>query len=98
MHQISEEGFGKILVFTNTKRFVDNLAHALSSNGWPAQGIHGDKSQNQRDYIIQKFKRASKSILVATDVAARGLGKISINMYHSLSFDLQFILRSLPND
>lgn len=76
MHDISEEGFGKILVFTNTKRFVDNLARALSQNGWPAQGIHGDKSQFQRDGIIQKFKRSNKSILVATDVAARGLGEL----------------------
>lgn len=75
MHQISGEGFGKVLVFTNTKRFVDNLADALKINGWPAQGIHGDKSQTQRDRIIYKFKNSKTSILVATDVAARGLGE-----------------------
>lgn len=100
MHQISEEGFGKILVFTNTKRFVDNLARALSGNGWPAQGIHGDKTQNQRDYIIQKFKRANKSILVATDVAARGLGNNNYYLYtrslfcHALI--LLFLFLKLP--
>ena len=75
MSEITEEGFGKILVFTNTKRFVDNLTLALTRNGFRAVGIHGDKSQMQRDIIINKFKSGKAKILVATDVAARGLGK-----------------------
>lgn len=75
MHDISGEGFGKILVFTNTKRFVDSLTITLKRNGWPAVGIHGDKSQLQRDTVINKFKNGKTNILVATDVAARGLGK-----------------------
>lgn len=77
MHQISGEGFGKMLIFTNTKRFVDILALALRRNGWPADGIHGDKTQFQRDKIINKFKTGVTNILVATDVAARGLGEYS---------------------
>lgn len=75
MHEISGQGFGKILVFTNTKRFVDSLAITLKRNGWPAVGIHGDKTQMQRDNVINKFKNGRTNILVATDVAARGLGK-----------------------
>lgn len=75
MHQISGEGFEKMLIFTNTKRFVDTLSLTLRRNGWPADGIHGDKTQFQRDKIINKFKTGSTNILVATDVAARGLGE-----------------------
>lgn len=80
MHDISSQGLGKVLVFTNTKRFVDTLALTLKKNGWPAAGIHGDKTQNQRDAIINRFRNGNTNILVATDVAARGLGKL-----HSLA-------------
>lgn len=65
------------MIFANTKKFVDNLTFMLKKNGWPAMGIHGDKSQNQRDFIIQKFKKGSCNILVATEVAARGLGMLA---------------------
>lgn len=75
MHEISGEGFGKLLIFANTKRFVDTLTLALRRNGWPADGIHGDKTQAQRDKIIYRFKNGRAKILVATDVAARGLGE-----------------------
>ncbi|CAG9793788.1 unnamed protein product [Diatraea saccharalis] len=85
MHDISGDGFGKILVFTNTKKFVDNLTMMLRRNGWPAVGIHGDKSQMQRDTVINKFKFAKTNILVATDVAARGLDVDGIT--HVINFD-----------
>lgn len=75
MDNIVDESCGKILVFTNTKRFVDSLTLMLRRNGFHASGIHGDKSQLQRDTIIHKFKGGNTNILVATDVAARGLGK-----------------------
>lgn len=68
-----------MLIFTNTKRFVDTLALTLRQTGWPADGIHGDKTQLQRDRIIGKFKHGHSNILVATDVAARGLGKFLYN-------------------
>lgn len=54
---------------------MDTLAFTLQRNGFKAAGIHGDKTQAQRDMIIQKFKTGKCNILVATDVAARGLGK-----------------------
>ncbi|XP_063623319.1 ATP-dependent RNA helicase p62-like isoform X1 [Cydia splendana] len=85
MHQISGEGVGKILVFTNTKRSVDHLTLTLKRNGWPAVGIHGDKTQLQRDTIIRKFKTGNTNILVATDVAARGLDVDGIT--HVINYD-----------
>ncbi|CAK1556167.1 unnamed protein product [Leptosia nina] len=83
MHEIS--GKGKILVFANTKRFVDNLTLRLRRNQWPAVGIHGDKTQLQRDVIINKFRSGSSNILVATDVAARGLDVDGIT--HVVNYD-----------
>lgn len=91
MHQISGDGYGKVLVFANTKRFVDSLTMALRRNGWRAVGIHGDKSQLQRDTIISKFKSGDAKILVATDVAARGLGKF---YYVNYKFNLSLIYKT----
>ncbi|XP_023940325.1 uncharacterized protein LOC112047433 [Bicyclus anynana] len=85
MHEISGEGFEKVLVFTNTKRFVDNLTMSLNRNGWPAVGIHGDKSQQQRDNIIYKFRSGRSKVLVATDVAARGLDVDGVT--HVINYD-----------
>ncbi|CAG5025443.1 unnamed protein product [Parnassius apollo] len=85
MHEISSQGLGKVLVFTNTKRFVDSLSLTLRRNGWPAVGIHGDKTQNQRDIIIDKFKTGKTNILVATDVAARGLDVEGVT--HVINYD-----------
>ncbi|CAH2244502.1 jg17976 [Pararge aegeria aegeria] len=85
MHEMSGEGFGKVLVFTNTKRFVDSLTLTLKRNGWPAVGIHGDKSQQQRDVTINKFRSGSTNVLVATDVAARGLDVDGVT--HVINYD-----------
>lgn len=85
MHDVSGQGFGKILVFTNTKKFVDSLTLMLRRNGWPAVGIHGDKTQSQRDIIIDKFRSGKANILVATDVAARGLDVDGVT--HVINYD-----------
>ncbi|KAI5189900.1 ATP-dependent RNA helicase DDX5/DBP2 [Nematocida minor] len=63
----------KIIIFCNQKRRCDDLVDKMQEYGWPAEALHGDKAQNQRDRIIQDFKAGKRSILVATDVAARGL-------------------------
>ncbi|WUR03986.1 ATP-dependent RNA helicase [Vairimorpha necatrix] len=63
----------KIIIFANTKRMCDNLEDDLSRKGYRAVAIHGDKSQNIRDRIINDFRAGYKTILIATDVAARGL-------------------------
>jgi len=61
------------LVFCNTKRRVDRLVSNLQTRGYFADGLHGDMSQNQRDRVMNKFRKGQIEILVATDVAARGI-------------------------
>ncbi|MCZ7381142.1 MAG: DEAD/DEAH box helicase [Candidatus Methanoperedens sp.] len=61
------------LVFCNTKRRVDELVETLKSRGYLADGLHGDLQQRQRDAVMSKFRRREIEILVATDVAARGI-------------------------
>ena len=61
------------LVFCNTKRRVDRLVNHLQTRGYFADGLHGDMSQNQRDRVMNKFRKGQIEILVATDVAARGI-------------------------
>jgi ATP-dependent RNA helicase DDX5/DBP2 len=63
----------KILVFSSTKWNADVLAEAMESNGFPAKAIHGDKSQGEREWVLRNFKSGRTPIMVATDVAARGL-------------------------
>jgi ATP-dependent RNA helicase DeaD len=61
------------LVFCNTKRRVDELVSQLQARGYAADGIHGDMVQSQRDRVMGKFRKGTTEILVATDVAARGI-------------------------
>lgn len=61
------------LVFCNTKRRVDTLVTHLQVRGYLADGLHGDMTQNQRDRVMGKFRKGQIEILIATDVAARGI-------------------------
>src|SRR5688572_6586445 len=61
------------IVFAATKQRADRLAYKLRQEGFSAVTIHGDLSQKQRDYAMQKFKKGAEDILVATDIAARGI-------------------------
>lgn len=61
------------LIFCNTKRQVDELVSALQGRGYFAEGLHGDMKQSQRDRVMNSFRNGRTDILVATDVAARGL-------------------------
>ncbi|MDB5185578.1 MAG: putative box helicase domain protein [Candidatus Saccharibacteria bacterium] len=76
----------KVLVFGETKFGVERLAKELSTRGFKADAIHGNKSQGQRSRTIEGFKRGDYSILVATDVAARGLDIKGIT--HVINYDL----------
>ncbi|MCU0416615.1 MAG: DEAD/DEAH box helicase [Cytophagaceae bacterium] len=62
-----------MLVFCNTKRKVDEVTEELRSYGYKAVGLHGDKSQKDRNDVMNKFRKGFATILVATDVAARGI-------------------------
>jgi len=61
------------LIFCNTKVKVDELAEVLKKAGFQAEGLHGDMSQHQRDVAMNRFRNGSTNILIATDVAARGI-------------------------
>lgn len=74
------------IIFGRTKRRVDELSEALQKRGYTAEGLHGDLSQNQRDNVMRKFRDGSIDVLVATDVAARGLDVSGVT--HVINFDL----------
>jgi len=73
LEEISQEEESKTIIFVETKRKVDDITRSIGRYGWPAKSIHGDKSQQERDYVLSEFRSGKISILVATDVAARGL-------------------------
>jgi len=76
----------KVLVFTRTKHRANNLAKQLNRARIPAEAIHGDKSQGARTRALAKFKSGHTSVLVATDIAARGLDIDAVT--HVINFDL----------
>lgn len=74
------------IVFSRTKKRVDELAEGLKIRGFKAEGIHGDLTQGKRMDVLNKFKRGQLEILVATDVAARGLDITGVT--HVYNFDI----------
>jgi len=74
------------IVFCRTRREVDDLGEALVSRGYAAEAIHGDLSQTQRDRVMARFRSGQADVLVATDVAARGLD--IENVSHVFNFDI----------
>ncbi|EWY85286.1 ATP-dependent RNA helicase DBP2 [Fusarium oxysporum NRRL 32931] len=77
LEKVMENKENKILIFVGTKRIADEITRFLRQDGWPALSIHGDKQQNERDWVLDQFKTGKSPIMVATDVASRGIG-----MYH----------------
>lgn len=71
--QLERHRLTKMLIFGNTKRTCDEIAGNLSRRGYKAMAIHGDKQQEERTYALTEFRRRGDAILVATDVAARGI-------------------------
>lgn len=65
--------FKLTLIFCNTKRKCDSLVQEFQARGYPADALHGDMRQNVRDKVMNKFRRGDIDVLIATDVAARGL-------------------------
>ncbi len=64
---------GRALIFCNTKRMVDELTEHLKGRGYEVEGLHGDLTQGQRDTVMNLFRSGRTNILIATDVAARGI-------------------------
>ena len=67
------EGRGKTVIFTRTKRAAAKLVEELGDRGFNATAVHGDLNQEQRERAMASFKAGKKDILIATDVAARGI-------------------------
>lgn len=82
---LAKPEFEKVLVFGQTKWGVQRLADQLTQNGFPSEAIHGNKSQPQRKRALQNFKDDRVKVLIATDVAARGLD--IPNVSHVINFD-----------
>lgn len=80
------EETGKLIIFCRTKRAVDDLAASLDARGYSAGGLHGDLSQIQRDRVMKRFREGRIDILIATDVAARGIDIDDIT--HVINYDI----------
>ena len=78
--------FSKVLIFGRTKHGVEKLCQTLVKSGFKAESIHGDKNQTKRQNALRAFKENHSQILVATDVAARGLD--IPNVTHVINYDI----------
>lgn len=83
---LSPKEVERALVFTRTKRGADKVARKLSTSGISAQAIHGNKSQNNRERTLESFREGSIRVLVATDIAARGLDIDGVS--HVVNYEL----------
>ncbi|MBX4216162.1 DEAD/DEAH box helicase, partial [Candidatus Parcubacteria bacterium] len=83
---LNQDGFDKVLVFGRTKHGVEKLAQKLVERGFKAESIHGNKTQGRRQRALDLFKRDHVQVLVATDVAARGLDIAGVS--HVINYDL----------
>jgi ATP-dependent RNA helicase DeaD len=83
---IDMEDIRQAIIFCRTKRGVDELVAALETRGYIASGLHGDLSQTQRDRVMKRFREGKAELLVATDVAARGLDVE--NVTHVINYDV----------
>ncbi|QKJ63591.1 DEAD/DEAH box helicase [Flavobacterium sp. M31R6] len=89
-HLIKNENLSDVLVFSRTKHGADNVVKALRKKEIPAEAIHGDKSQNARQRVLDAFKNKEVGVLVATDIAARGID------IDQLPFVINFDLPNIP--
>lgn len=89
-HLIKNENISDVLVFSRTKHGADNVVKALRKQGIAAEAIHGDKSQNARQRVLDSFKSKEVGVLVATDIAARGID------IDKLPYIINFDLPNIP--
>lgn len=83
---LEKEQFERVLVFTRTKRAADRIAHILEKRDHSSNRLHGDRSQSQREAALKAFKTGKTRVLVATDVAARGIDIESVS--HVINYDI----------
>ena len=85
-HLLEDPAFKRVIVFTRTKHGANKVAETLGKTGFAAEAIHGNKSQNARQRALARFKSGDAPILVATDIAARGIDVDDIT--HVINFEL----------
>jgi ATP-dependent RNA helicase RhlE len=83
---LTQPDFNKVIVFGRTKHGVEKLSRALSQRGFKAESIHGNKTQSNRQRALAQFKEGRVAILVATDVAARGIDVDDVS--HVINYDI----------
>ena len=83
---IGQQNFSRVLIFVGMKHKANKVAMILNKNGIPAAAIHGNKSQFQREKALKEFKSGDTRVLVATDIAARGIDVEGIS--HVINYDL----------
>jgi len=86
VHLLSSEGMSRVIVFTRTKHGADKLQRDLDKAGIRAAAIHGNKSQNQREKALAAFKSQRPPVLIATDIAARGIDVDNVS--HVVNYEL----------
>ncbi|MBW4436785.1 MAG: DEAD/DEAH box helicase [Pleurocapsa minor GSE-CHR-MK-17-07R] len=87
-HLLSDASTARVLVFTRTKHGANKLVEALLKSGYSADAIHGNKSQGAREKALDSFKRGKTRVLVATDIAARGIDVDNIT--HVINYELPY--------
>lgn len=94
---IDVNDFKLSMVFCNTKKKVDELAHDLTVRGYNAMGLHGDMKQSQRDRVMREFKNGNIETLIATDVAARGIDikDIDVVFNYDLPDDMEYYVHRI---
>lgn len=92
-----EDKENRILIFVATKKIADDITKYLRQDGWPALAIHGDKQQSERDWVLNEFKTGKSPIMVATDVASRGIGmNLSFSLLLGFCSLFRIIFSCLP--
>jgi len=86
LEEIMGEKENKTIIFLETKRATDEITRKLRRDGWPAMCIHGDKSQPEREWVLKEFRSGKAPILIATDVASRGLDIPDISFVVNFDF------------
>ncbi|HWU42552.1 MAG TPA: C-terminal helicase domain-containing protein, partial [Bdellovibrio sp.] len=83
---LKDPSFQRVIVFTRTKHGANRVADTLAKNGIPSEAIHGNKSQNARQRALENLREGKIHVLVATDIAARGID--IDNITHVINFEL----------
>ena len=91
-HLLQDKAFSRVIVFTRTKRGANQVSEVLDKNGIPSAAIHGNKSQSARQRALEEFRAGRLRVLVATDIAARGID--IDNITHVINFEVPNVAES----